>query len=421
MKISLKYGSGYQHCTLPDEADVTVFDARPAPVLADLAGAMQAALSAPINHPPLESMPVPASVAIAVPDETRPTPLKRMLPPLLDRIFAAYPSLPPAAVTIIVGGGLHPAPDAAQLQRILPEDLRGCTVAVHDAERSPTTSFGVTSRGTPVLINAVFSKAQLKIVVGQIDPHQFVGFTGGAKGAVIGLGAKATIQHNHGLMTHPAARVGVAEGNPVRQDINEAGELAGIDLAVNVVLNPAKEAVGLVAGRPADTMLEGAKITAHVYGLVFDEPYDIVVASCGGTPKDLCLYQAQKGLNMASLCAREGGKILLLAECAQGVGDTVYFDYVRRFSSPGEQLEEFRENGFRIGAHKSFLFSRNLTHHDVVIQSELDTPTLALCHLAKGALQETLDRWIAAAGGKARIAVVPSANTTYFYRSGGSS
>lgn len=417
MEITLKYGSGHLDFTLPDEANVTVFSAHPVPVISDLTPALKSALDAPIAHPPLESMPAPDSVAIAVPDETRPTPLKRILPPLLDRLFAAYPTLPPSAVTIVVGGGLHPEPDAAQLKRILPENLRGCAVVAHDAERSPITSFGVTSRGTPIEINSMFSKAQLRIVVGQIDPHQFVGFTGGAKGAIIGLGSRASIQHNHGLMAHPDARVGVVESNPVRLDLNEAGERAGIDLAVNVILNPAKEVVGLVAGRPSETMFQGAKIAAQVYGLAFDEPFDIVVASCGGTPKDICLYQAQKGLNMASLCAREGGKIILLAKCAQGIGDDVYFDYVRRFSSPCEQLKEFKEVGFRIGAHKSFLFSRTLTHHEVVIQSELDEKTLAQCHLVKGGLQETLDRWIASAGPSARIAVLPSANTTYFYKS----
>jgi len=415
--MTLKYGSGHLRFHLPDEANVDVLNARPAQVVSDLGRSLQAALDAPIDHPPLESMPVPESIAIAVPDETRPTPLKRILPLLLDRVFAAYPALAPSAVTIVVGGGLHPEPDAAQLKRILPDDLRGCAVATHDAERSPTTSFGVTSRGTPVAINSVFSRAQLKIVVGQIDPHQFVGFTGGAKGAVIGLGSKAGIQHNHSLMDHPDARVGVAETNPVRLDLNEAGELAGIDFAVNVILNPAKEVVGLVAGRPAETMFQGAKIAAQVYGLAFDEPYDIVVASCGGTPKDICLYQAQKGLNMASLCAREGGNILLLAECAQGVGDNVYLDYVRRFSSPCDQLKEFKKVGFRMGAHKSFLFSRTLTRNQVVIKSELDAETLAQCHLMKGDLQETLDRWLASLGPAARIAVLPSANTTYFYKS----
>jgi nickel-dependent lactate racemase len=416
MNLKLKYGDGYREFTLPDDANVTVMQTRAAPVVADARRALLDALAAPLGTCPLEAMPHPASVAIAVPDETRPTPLKALLPPLLERLCDAFPALKKENIAIVVGGGLHPAPDAAQLGRILPEAARGCRIIAHDALSSPVTRFGATSRGTPVEINADYAAAELKIVIGQIDPHQFVGFTGGSKGVTIGLASKAMIQHNHGLMSRPGARVGEAYGNPVRQDLDEAGEMIGIDLAVNVVLNPEKQIVALLAGKPRELVRPGSEVAARVYGLPIAEPFDIVIAACGGHPKDICLYQAQKGLNLASECARENGKILLLAACAQGVGDELYHDYVRRFSSPQAQLRDFEEGGFRMGAHKAFLFSRTVTRFEVVVVSELDAATLAGCHLTKGPLQATLDRWLAALPASARIAVVPHANTTYFYR-----
>jgi len=416
MLVKLKYGDGYREFTLPDGADVTVMQTRAAPVVADERRALLDALAAPLGTCPLEAMARPASVAIAVPDETRPTPLKALLPPLLERLRDAFPALGREDIAIVVGGGLHPAPDEAQLGRILPEAARGCRIIAHDARTSPMTRYGATSRGTPVEINAAYAAAALKIVIGQIDPHQFVGFTGGAKGVVIGLASKAAIQHNHGLMSQPGARVGETLGNPVRQDLNEAGEMIGIDLAVNVVLNPEKRIVALLAGKPTELVRRGAEIAARVYGLPVGEPFDLVIAACGGHPKDLCLYQAQKGLNMASQCAREQGKILLLAACGQGVGDELYHDYVRRFASPQDQLRDFEEQGFRMGAHKAFLFSRTITRFEVVVVSELDAATLAGCHLTKGPLQATLDRWLARLPASARIAVVPSANTTYFYK-----
>ena len=160
----------------------------------------------------------------------------------------------------------------------------------------------------------------------------------------------------------------------------------------------------------------GAAFSEKVYGLPLDEPFDIVIASCGGEPKDICLYQAQKGLNLASQCAAEGGKILLLAACSQGVGDDNYQQYVRQFASPVEQMLEFEHKGFRMGAHKAFLFSRTLTRFEVVVDSDMDAETLAECHLRKGDAQTTVDGWIRAAAKPPRIAVVPNANTTYFYR-----
>ena len=418
MKIKLKYGAGYKTLELPDGSDVTVMKPRELPVLSDLGQALEEALDNPIDTNPLEGRPRPSSVAIAVPDETRPAPLKSLLPVLLDRLFRVWPDLDPTEVRIVVGGGLHPAPDEAQLARILPEDLRGCTVVSHDALTSPMTSFGTTSRGTPVEINAAYGEAELKLVIGMIDPHQFQGMTGGAKGVAIGCASKNLIQHNHSLMSSPEARVGNILDNPTRLDINEAGQMIGIDLAINVSLNPAKQAVALLAGEPVAVLRAGAAFSEQVYGLPLDKPFDVVIASCGGDPKDICLYQAQKGLNLASQCVAEGGKILLLAACPQGVGDDHYQNYVRQFPTPEEQMREFAELGFRMGAHKAFLFSRTLTRFTVVVDSDMDESILAECHLCKGAAQTTLDSWLAenASDRPPRIAVVPNANTTYFYR-----
>ena len=145
-------------------------------------------------------------------------------------------------------------------------------------------------------INAAFAEAEFKIVLGMIDPHQFQGMTGGSKGATIGCASKAMIQHNHSFMADPAARVGNIKDNPTRLDLNEAGQIIGIDLAVNVCLNPSKQAVGLFAGEPVASPRSGSsRLGASLRSAHWMPPYDVVIASCGGYPKDICLYQAQKG------------------------------------------------------------------------------------------------------------------------------
>ncbi|MFU2208241.1 nickel-dependent lactate racemase [Solidesulfovibrio sp. C21] len=416
MDIDVKYDRGHRTIHFPNEIQVDILHPSALAPLSDPRAVLEVALEAPLEADPFAARPQPASVAIAVPDETRPTPLRLLLPPLLARLFAVWPTLSPKDVVIIMGGGLHPPASQDDLTRLLPPDVVGtCRVMAHDARHSPMMFCGTTSRGTPVEVNALYASAALKIVVGQIDPHQFVGFTGGAKGAIIGCGSVRSVQANHSLMFEHGAQVGLLADNPVRQDLNEAGNLVGVDFAVNVVLNPAKRILGLWAGRPEAVLRAGAPLCDRLYGVQLSgEPYDIVVASCGGCPKDICLYQAQKGLNLASQCAREGGKILLLAACPQGIGDEVYEAYVRRFPDPQSQLKEFKANGFRMGAHKAFLFSRTLTHFTVRVVSLMDQASLASCHLEKGGLQETLDAWLAEAGPKARVAVVPSANTTYF-------
>ncbi|MBI5252405.1 MAG: nickel-dependent lactate racemase [Desulfomonile tiedjei] len=418
MVVKLKYGRGVYELQIPEEADVAVLHPASLPILENLVEALKEALDSPLERPPFDDLVrnmAPRKVAIAVPDETRPTPLSSILPLLLKRLYRAAPELEPSDVTIIVGGGLHQPLDSLGLTSVIqPSITPGCRVIAHDALNARMVNFGKTSRGTPVMINAEFAGADLRIVIGQIDPHQFVGFTGGSKGVVIGAASAQTIEHNHSLMFDPGAQVGRFAGNPVREDMNEAGRMVGIHLAVNMVLDSDKKPVGLFAGDPEAVLAAGADTCAAIYGVRISRKFDIVIASCGGHPKDICLYQAQKGLNLASHVLKPGGRILLLAACPQGVGDDVYFEYVCKFETPQEVLADFRRLGFKMGAHKAFLFGRTLDSFDVAVASELDAETLEMCHLRAAEPSKVVRFWVEAFEGRPRVAVVPNANTTFF-------
>lgn len=127
-----------------------------------------------------------------------------------------------------------------------------------------------------------------------MDAHQFVGFIGGAKGVVIGCASEAMIEANHRMMREATACAGNIENNPVRLDMNESGEWIGVDIAINVVLDPHKKPVALMAGVPALVMRAAAQQTAFLYGLEFTEPYDIVVASVAGPPKTFACTRPRK-------------------------------------------------------------------------------------------------------------------------------
>ncbi len=419
--VELKYGKSKIRVSIPAKASVSILEPLRAPVLASVETALDSSLNDPLGCPSLEAIidaRRPRSVAIAVPDETRPAPLRELLPRLLSRIEAKLPGPLAEHVTLFIGGGLHPPADAGTIQRILPAAIaRGCRVVAHDARTATMHDYGTTTRGTPVRINAAYAKSDLKVVIGQVDPHQFVGFTGGAKGVVIGCAAPETIERNHSLMSQPNALVGQLKGNPVREDLTEAGEMAGIDLAVNFVLDADKNVVHLSAGTPSRVLESCAEICAKVYGVAIEDKFDIVVASCGGYPKDICLYQAQKGLNLASQALKPSGHILLLAASPQGVGDDIYFDYVSQFTSPEEVIRDFKESGFRMGAHKAYLFGRTLVNYNVAVFSDLDPGILSKCHLRAADPASIIDEWVSSFEGTPRVAVIPNANTTYFYQS----
>jgi lactate racemase len=424
MDIELKYGDGKTRIPIPEKADISILQPLRLPVIKSLEDSLRAALDSPLGCDALTKLlerRKPNTVAIAIPDETRPTPSKALLVPLLELIGSHQKARPALDVTILIGGGLHPPADQAAIHRLLPPDIvAGCRVVAHDARSARMMDYGTTSRGTPVRINADFARADFKIVIGQVDPHQFVGFTGGSKGAVIGCAAAETIEKNHSLMSAVDARVGRLKGNPVREDLNEAGEMVGIDFAVNLVLDADKKAVHLAAGRPMAVLESCAATCAEVYGVGIAEKFDIVVASCGGYPKDICLYQAQKGLNLASHAVKPGGHILLLAASPQGVGDDIYFDYVSQFTTPAEVIRDFRSTGFRMGAHKAYLFGQTLVNYNVAVFSDLDPGVLRKCHLRAADPATIVAEWVAAFDATPRLAVIPNANTTYFFESASS-
>jgi nickel-dependent lactate racemase len=419
MQVELKYGDRLHVLTIPEQAEVSVLRTSGMPAITDLEAELENALSSPVVGEGFESLihsVKPRSVSIAIPDETRPVPSNKLLPVLLRRLFAAWPILDAGDVTIVIGGGLHPPLEYEAMRRILPaQTFEQYRVVTHDAVNATMFDFGRTSRGTPVKINADYAAADIKIVIGQIDPHQFVGFTGGAKGVSIGCAAPESIEHNHSLMFDPNARVGVMDGNPVREDLDEAGEMIGIDLAINVVLDADKKVVDLLAGAPGDVLRKGAMTCAQIYGVEVDSKFDIVIASCGGYPKDISLYQAQKGLNLASQAVKRGGKILLLAACPQGVGDDIYFDYVCQFATPEEVLEDFQRLEFKMGAHKAYLFGRTLVSYEVAVFSDLNSDILKRCHLRAADPSAVIAEWLEEFEGRPALAVVPNANTTFFY------
>jgi nickel-dependent lactate racemase len=418
MDIKLKYGEGTIEIQIPDSVDVTVLEPQKRKPVFSIRDALNAALVEAGEQ--LQFLPVlkkNQTVAIAIPDETRPLPIAEILPHLLEWLYTEISDLRPERVTIVIGCGLHTTvADYKAIERLIPPNIaQGCRIIVHNAFTSPTVDFGLTSKGTPVHINEGFATADYKIVVGLIDPHQIVGFTDGISGLITGCSGEATIEHNHSLMFHDAATAGVLDGNPVREDLNEAGELIDIDLAVDFVLAPNKKVVEILAGLPLDNLHRGAQTAAALYGVSIDEKFDIVVASCGGYPKDISLYQAQKGLNIASQAVKKGGHILLLAALTQGVGDDIYFDYVSQFTTPDEVLSDFRKQRFRMGAHKAFLFGRTLSEFDVAVHSEMDRGVLQKCHLRAADPSHVIAEWLEDAPESKSIGIITNANTTYFF------
>jgi nickel-dependent lactate racemase len=412
-KIELPYGKGKIAFDLPKGWAADILRSNLASPALDPSQEVHQSFENPLGGRRLEDFRGAKSVAIAVSDETRFIPYPMILSPLLERLERI--GVARSAIQILIASGLHPPVSQSRFSHILPmEILKRYSVMAHDATHPALKFLGNTSRGTPVFLNPHFDEAQLRIIIGLIDPHQFVGYTGGVKGAAIGLAGSQTIEANHSMLFHPQAVIGEIQQNPVRQDIEEIGKLIGIHFVVNVVLDEGNQIIKVFSGDPQEVERVGSEFCRTIYEAKVSGEYDVAIVSPGGYPKDINVYQAQKALAHATPLVRQGGDILLFAECPDGHGDEAFYQMMRQYKKPDEVIEAFQKGRFKMGTHKAFLWCRSLTKAQVQMCSALgERLSWELMTSPAKSVEQALQRLQKKYSHPPRIAVMPKANSTY--------
>ena len=411
---TLPYGKTELSFTIPDERRVEIIAPPAVPAHPDPQAEVRRAVQAAFG--PDQDWGLPAgihSACIAINDKTRPVPHQHLLPPLLERLEGL--GLAPSQITLMIATGTHPAMTPDEFSRILPQDLIArYPVISHDSQaRDELEYLGETGRGTPIWINRRYLQADLRVVIGNIEPHQFQGFSGGVKSAAIGLAGRPTINANHAMMTQPAARLGEYEHNPARQDLEEIGRRIGVHLALNAILNQEKQIVKVLAGDPWLVMHAGIPLARKVCQVGLAAPYDLILASPGGHPKDINVYQSQKGLAHAALVARDGGAILLAAACPEGTGSQGYERFVVQMHSFEQVFKQVAKDGFQIGPHKAWQIARDASRVRVLLRSDMQPDFVRQLLLEPiPDLQAALDSLLADLPEEARIGIMPHANQT---------
>jgi lactate racemase len=347
MKTHFSFGRNGIEVSVPDGFAYQVIRSRSALALEDETAAINAALDDPIGCAPLTTLAAGKKIAaISVCDITRPAPNPKTLPPLLKRLHAA--GIPPEGITILIATGLHRGATEDEVNTIVgPEIAANYRVVSHDARAlAEHRHLGATSRGTPVYIDERFMAADLHITLGFIEQHLMLGFSGGRKLVAPGLAAQETIKviHSPRFMREPFATEGSIAGNPLHDELLEVARMARHDFMLDVTLTQERGISGVFAGDP---------VKAHAAGVAFlestglerlPEPVDAVITSAAGYPLDLTFYQTVKGITAAQHVVKPGGRILIVSQCAEGVGSPEFARKLAGLKDFKSFLEEIRES-----------------------------------------------------------------------------
>ena len=244
--------------------------------------------------------------------------------------------------------------------------------------------FGDTSRGTPVWINKLLCDVDHVILTGTIVHHYFSGYGGGRKAILPGCAAMETVRKNHSWMLDPHAGLGIMEGNPCYEDQMEGVAMfaKGRSLFLfNAVLNAKHEFLKMFAGDYIQAHKVACRFVDEVYGCVIPKEADLVIASCGGYPKDINVYQMQKTMDNAMCAVRQGGVVILLAECIEGSGSAKLEETFKRLKTP-EAIRKELEDNFQIGANKAYAVTRPQSKADFVLVTKLDKEMAKTMHFA---------------------------------------
>ena len=345
MQIRFAFGQHGLDVNLPDGPRYELIESRSASALPDVAAALDAALDRPIGSRPLRELAAgKKTAAISVCDITRPAPNWLTLPPVLKRLHEA--GIPVEGVTILIATGLHREATPSEINHILgPEIAAKYRVVNHDARvLAEHRWLGTTGRGIPVYIDERFMAAELHITLGFIEQHLMLGFSGGRKLVAPGLAAQETIKviHSPTFMREPMATEGSIAENPLHAQLLEIARMAGHDFMLDVTLTQSREVSGIFAGDPVKAHAAGVDFLRTTSLERLTGLADAVITSAAGYPLDLTLYQTVKGVTAAQHIVKPGGRILIMGECAEGVGSPEFAEKLASFSGYDKFLDEIR-------------------------------------------------------------------------------
>lgn len=339
MQVTMNYGRHGLTIELPDAWDIEVIEKRSMPLEPKPAQAVETALRTPVGSGTLADEAVGKTTAcILICDITRPAPNGLVLPPVVRTLRAA--GIEPRNIRIVIATGLHRPNLDDEMREVVGSDQVLDTVKVynHYARRDEDhIEIGATSRGTGVLLDRRFVDADLKLVVGLVEPHLMAGYSGGRKVVTPGICHEKTIRrlHSADYMEHPKATNCVLEGNPLHEEQLEIVGLLGKVLCINTVIDPERRLSFVNFGDIVDSHVQTVDFIREYAEVAVPRPYKTVITSSAGYPLDKTYYQTVKGMVAAQEILASGGDLFIVSEISEGMGSTHYLEAQKLLTTLG--------------------------------------------------------------------------------------
>ena len=378
-EYKIPYGDKQVRFRIPEEVDVEILDERFVPEISD--EEIEKALKSPIGTPQLYEIARKkrGNATILVNDITRPLPYKKFLPWIIKELQQA--GIPNNKITLLIATGAHRENTREEMVKMFGQEVVDNIRIVNHSATNDTDmiNLGKTPGGLPLIINKLFAEADIKILTGLIDLHQTAGFSGGRKSVVPGISSDKLIKVHHSFPFRSREVVlGKLKDNLFHESAMEAAKMVGVDFIVNVVTNSHRKVAKVVAGDLESAWLEGVEFCKRIRMVPISEKFDITITSPGGYPRDIDFYQSQKALSPAEITTCNGGNIILVAECQDGLGgktDT-YCRWLREGKNPAEVMQRFEKEGWTEASSKAYMFARALNKFKITVVTEKIEPKI---------------------------------------------
>ncbi|MBE6044947.1 MAG: nickel-dependent lactate racemase [Clostridium thermopalmarium] len=384
----MKYGE--KHFDLNFEhKNVKIISSLSSPKLKREEEILKYAIENPIDSPRLKDIVKPdEDVCIIVPDVTRLWQKPSVyLPYVIKELEEA--GVKDDNIHFICALGTHRKQNEEEHKLIMGEDLfNRFEIIDHDCRDKDNLQYvGTTSFGTEVYVNKLALQCKHIILTGGIVFHDIAGFGGGRKAILPGISSYETVMQNHSLSlnpngpgSNPKVRTALMDGNPFSEDMLEAAKFVNPSFLFNVILDSDGNFTAAVAGNYITAHRKGCEILKSIDSFNIKEKADVIIASAGGYPKDIDLYQASKALSNSVEAVREGGTIILVAQCIEGLGHKDMEHIFYNFKNNAEREKEVRRE-YTIAKFFAFVICEMAVKYNIILVSSMDQKALECCNI----------------------------------------